>query len=335
MNLPLIYWRIGVSYKCRLYNNHPNRYFSLMRDGRKSMLKTLVLAPRPWSFTMTAVSVTLGSVAVLPEYGFSWLLFILTLSGAVLVHGATNVLNDYFDFASGVDRPGAPTTLYRRHPLVEGDLSKRGVLALSFSLYSAAALAAAALAVLSGPAVLLFVLAGAVASVFYTAGPVAYKYRGLGEASVFLVWGPVMMTGSHFVQHGSLDAVLPVLLLSLPQGLWVAMVILANNLKDVDFDGGSGVRTLAVVLGRKGGYLLFAVFASIAYLSVAVPSVSRMLSPWYLLVLITIPMTVRLLVKLAPPNPVPPDADPVTARSGTLFGVVLIAACLLARVYPW
>jgi len=46
--------------------------------------------------------------------------FFITLVGAILVHGATNVLNDYFDTKYNVDTIMAPTTKYRPHPIIGG-----------------------------------------------------------------------------------------------------------------------------------------------------------------------------------------------------------------------
>ena len=46
---------------------------------------------------------------------------------------------------------------------------------------------------------------GAFAGVFYTAPPLRYKYRALGEISVFLIWGPLMVEGAYFVQRQALE----------------------------------------------------------------------------------------------------------------------------------
>jgi hypothetical protein len=54
------------------------------------------------------------------------------------------------------------------------------------------------------------------------------------------MWGPVIVGGTYFVQRGSLspDAVL----ISVPFGLLVALVLLANNLRDIDYDRSAGSR---------------------------------------------------------------------------------------------
>jgi 1,4-dihydroxy-2-naphthoate octaprenyltransferase len=142
-------------------------------------LKIWFLATRPWSFTMTAISVGVGGAVAALDGAFDVWLFLLTLVGAVCVHGATNLINDYFDYKSGVDRPGAPTTLYRPHPLVQGLISPRAVLWVSAGLYAIAAIIGLALLALKGAGLLWFILVGAIASFFYTAGPIKYKYLAL------------------------------------------------------------------------------------------------------------------------------------------------------------
>ena len=297
-------------------------------------LKILILATRPWSFTMTGLSVVLGSLAVVGPR-FSWLHFAANLLGMICIHAATNVLNDFFDYRSGVDKPGAPTTLYRRHPLVEGDLTPTAVLVLSISLYATAGVLGVFLILSRGLNIAIIALIGALASIFYTAGPVHYKYRALGELSVFLMWGPLMMLGSFYVQHVTWSGFLPVVLLSIPQGLWVALVILANNLKDIEFDGDSQIRTLGTILGRKGAVRLFSVMAVLTYVTTFAFAAVGIVPRLCMLVVLSIPKTLSLVRHLAGPSAIPADADPQTAQSGMVFGILLALGLLLARFLPW
>ena len=66
---------------------------------------------------------------------FSPNLALLVLVGMIAIHGATNIFNDLFDTIYGADRPGAPTTLYRRHPILTGSFSPREILVFSMVLY--------------------------------------------------------------------------------------------------------------------------------------------------------------------------------------------------------
>jgi 1,4-dihydroxy-2-naphthoate octaprenyltransferase len=293
-------------------------------------LKIWFLATRPWSFTMTAISVGVGGAVAALDGAFDVWLFLLTLVGAVCVHGATNLINDYFDYKSGVDRPGAPTTLYRPHPLVQGLISPQAVLWVSAGLYAIAAIIGLALIVLKGAGLLWFILVGAIASFFYTAGPIKYKYLALGELAVFLMWGPVIVGGTYFVQRGSLspDAVL----ISVPFGLLVALVLLANNLRDIDYDRSAGIATLGTLLGQQKTRVLYQGLILLAYLATALLIALKILSPWGLLVFFSAPVAFRLIRTLQ--REIPNDADARTAQLDTLFGVWLIVGLILEKIFP-
>jgi 1,4-dihydroxy-2-naphthoate octaprenyltransferase len=293
-------------------------------------LKIWFLATRPWSFTMTAISVGVGGAVAALDGAFDVWLFLLTLVGAVCVHGATNLINDYFDYKSGVDRPGAPTTLYRPHPLVQGLISPQAVLWVSAGLYAIAAIIGLALLALKGAGLLWFILVGAIASFFYTAGPIKYKYLALGELSVFLMWGPVIVGGTYFVQRGSLspDAVL----ISVPFGLLVALVLLANNLRDIDYDRSAGIATLGTLLGQQKTRVLYQGLILLAYLATALLIALKILSPWGVLVFFSAPVAFRLIRTLQ--REIPNDADARTAQLDTLFGVWLIIGLILEKIFP-
>jgi len=293
-------------------------------------LKIWVLATRPWSFAMTAISVGVGGAVAALDGPFDIGLFVLTLIGAVCVHGATNLVNDYFDYKSGVDRPGAPTTLYRPHPLVQGLISPQAVLWVSFGLYAIAALIGLALIGLKGAGLLWFIVIGAIASFFYTAGPIKYKYLALGEFSVFLMWGPVIVGGTYFVQRGSLSP--EAILISLPFGLLVALVLLANNLRDIDYDRSAGITTIGTLLGQRKTRALYQGLILTAYLAIAVLIVLKILSPWGVLVFFSAPVAVRLIKIFQ--QEIPNDADARTSQLDMLFGVWLIIGLILERIFP-
>ena len=93
------------------------------------------LASRPWSFTMTAISVSVGAALAAIDGDFSWILYLMTLLGTILLHAATNLINDYYDVKSGVDTQEVSTAQYRPHPLVEGKLKAEHVAFAAYLLY--------------------------------------------------------------------------------------------------------------------------------------------------------------------------------------------------------
>jgi 1,4-dihydroxy-2-naphthoate octaprenyltransferase len=286
------------------------------------------LAARPWSFTMTAISVSVGSTVAAVEGEFSWPLYLLTLIGAILMHAASNLINDFDDVRHGVDSPDVPTARYRPHPLMEGRLRLQQVRTAAYLLYLLAAVIGIFLAATRGMLVLFLGIIGTAAGITYTAAPLNYKYKALGEFSVFLMWGPLMVTGAYYVQRQAVSA--DALLISLPFGVLVALVLLANNIRDVVYDRSKGIQTLAIVLGERWGISVYLGLIVAAYLAVVVMSLFGPLTIWSLLVLLSTPLAVKLLRQMA--RDIPLDADAQTAKLDTAFGLLLVFS-LVVKVW--
>ncbi len=293
-----------------------------------SFYKKWFLATRPWSFTMTAVSVSMGSVMGAIDGGFSWFLYLLALTGVVFMHAAANLFNDYYDVLSGVDTLEVSTAQYRPHPLVEGSLTVREVLAEAVILFVLAGVIGIFLAATRGWMILVLALIGACAGLFYTAPPFKYKYKALGEISVFLMWGPLMVEGAYFVQRQTLS--LDALWVSLPFGVLVALVLLANNLRDTADDREKGIKTLSIMTGHHKGIWLYVLLVACAYVSVVVMAFTGPLNHWSLIVLISLPLFFSLLNKMIH-NP-PLDADAQTAKLNTAFGILLLISLVIGSL---
>ncbi len=289
---------------------------------------TLFLITRPWSFPMTLISVGFGILYALWIKGVADVLSsLLALAGAVLLHAMVNLLNDYFDYRFGVDRPGVGTVAYRPHPIVHGVLSPSGVAVYGFGLGVAALAIGAIIAALSKPLVLLFGGIGFLLAYAYTGPPFKLKYVGLGEPTVFAVWGPLMALGGYYVASGSLD--LSVVLASTPLGMLVAAVLLANNLRDIDSDREVGVKTLAVILGRRRATTLYQVLIMGGPALTALLAVIGYLPPLSIAVLALMPKALSLARIMENP---PPDADPRTAQLVLAYGLVVLASLGLQTV---
>jgi 1,4-dihydroxy-2-naphthoate octaprenyltransferase len=290
-----------------------------------TLYRNWFLASRPWSFVMTAISIGVGGAVAATDGPFAWGLFGLTLVGMVLVHAATNLINDYYDIRSGVDSTEVATAHYRPHPLGEGKLGQENVRRTAYVLFFLGGAIGVWLAVTRGWPILVFGLVGLFASLAYSAPPVSYKYIALGEFSVFLMWGPLMVEGSYFVQRQafSLDA----LWISLPFGVIVALVLLANNLRDIVHDTSQNIRTIPIVLGRRKGFYLYAGLVSLAYTCILLMVIFGVLSLWSLLVFASLPLALRIFRIMV--REIPDDADARTAQLDTAFGVLLLISLIV------
>ena len=287
------------------------------------------LASRPWSFTMTAISVSVGGALGAIDGRFSWTLYLTTLVGTILLHAATNLMNDYYDVKSGVDTHEVSTAQYRPHPLVEGKLKAEHVRIAAYVLYGLSALIGVFLAATRGWELMWIGLIGAFASLTYTATPLKYKYSALGEISVFLMWGPLMVAASYFVQRQVFS--MSAFWVSLPFGVLVALVLLANNIRDITHDRGKGILTLAIVLGQRKGILLYGTLVVVAYLGIILMSIFGPLYLWSLIVLFSVPLALRLLRQML--KQIPADADARTAQLDTAFGVLLVISLVLEGMF--
>ncbi|MDG7013392.1 MAG: prenyltransferase [Nitrososphaerota archaeon] len=293
-------------------------------------VRAAFLSARPWSFTMTFSSVTMGALLAALAGEFDLPLYLLTLGGMVVFHAATNILNDYYDVRHGVDKPGAPTTKYRLHPGAAGEARLSTILDFSLGLYAVTLLAAAYLASVAGPAILFITAAGVVGSVLYTADPVVLKARGAGEATVFVMWGLLIPTGAYMVQTRAFSLV--PLVGGAPIGVFVALVLLANNIRDIDYDGSVNTRTLAVRLGVRAASRAYGWLLGIAYAYVLAEVLSGFVSAWSLLVLATLPGALPLWRMFR--GPVPDNADPKTAALALQFSVLYMVSLVLSVFLP-
>lgn len=291
--------------------------------------KDWLMATRPWSFALSLVSVSVGTLIAGETGPIFWGWFALACVGIICFHGTANILNDYFDTHYHVDQSDSPTAKYRPHPLLSGAFTSRQLLIEGIILMGVTIVIGLVLSYARSPLVFWIGLTGFLASVFYTAGPVKYKYKGLGEIFVFLMWGPFMVEGAYAVQRQALSG--KALLISIPFGVLVAMVVMANNIRDIAYDSRQPIKTISMILGRDRAIRFYAGFICAAYLFVGGMVLARVVSPWALLVFLSLPKAISLVKTFM--RQVPDAADANTAQLNTAFGVLFIAALVIQLVF--
>ena len=293
-------------------------------------LKEYFIATRPWSFTMSLISVSVGTLIAAEEGPILWGWYALVCLGIVCFHATANVYNDFFDTRYKVDQPDSPTARYRPQPILAGMFTP-GQLLMEGLVLNVITIAVGLILSFQRSFLVFWIgFIGFLASVFYTAGPVKYKYRAWGEFFVFLMWGPLMFEGAYAVQRQALSV--QALYLSIPFGILVALVLLANNIRDIDYDSRQKIKTISILLGGRQSFRLYTGLILAAYLYIVVIVLLGILSPWGLLVLLSLPKAIRLLKTFT--QKIPEAADAITAQLDTIFGLLLIAALILNRTVP-
>ena len=296
----------------------------------KQRIKDYFIATRPWSFTMSLISVSVGTLVAAEDVPILWGWYVLVCIGIVCFHATANIYNDYFDTRYQVDQPDSPTARYRPQPILAGMFTPAQLLTEAIILNGITILIGLILSFGRSMLVFWIGLIGFLACVFYTAAPIKYKYRAWGEFFVFLMWGPLMFEGAFAVQRQAFS--LKAFYISIPFGILVGMVLLANNIRDIAYDSRQGIKTIGILLGSRRSFFLYAGFILAAYLYVIGMVLVGILSPWGLLVLLSLPKAIHLLKSFM--EKIPEAADAITAQLNTIFGLLLIVALILNRMVP-
>lgn len=249
------------------------------------------MATRPFSFTASIIPVLVGTFLAAQQDGdFKWLLFGMVMLASVMVHAASNLVNDYFDWRNGADKPAA---LGRGGAIQRGIIKPRGIFWFGIALFVVSTALGLLIVWMVGWQVLLFALPSLAAAYFYTGGPKPLGYVALGEATVFIFMGPMIVLGSYFVQTEQITWT--AFLLSVPVGLMVTAILQANNIRDIADDLEANKRTVATFIGRRWANMEFILLIAGAYAVTLVVALGGVTSAGLLLVFLTLPRAITVI----------------------------------------
>lgn len=206
-----------------------------------------LIASRSAVFILTALSALVGGLLAFRDGNINWIFFLVATLGLIFAHASNNLINDFVDYTKGIDRDNYYRAQYGPQPL-EHDLLRKNVF-LRYILFSLilASIAGVYLIMNTGNLTWMLSLAGLFFLLFYT-WPL--KYIGLGEPTVLLVWGPLMIGGTYYVVSGSVwswEAVLA----GLVYAIGPTSVLFGKHTDKIAEDSVKGVNTLPVILGEK------------------------------------------------------------------------------------
>lgn len=208
-----------------------------------------VLATRPWSFPASAMPVGVTLCWILcqqdtldtPLPATNWLLGLWALLNIIVVHAAGNVWSDIFDYRKGVDAPDT----YGVRILTDGVFTPRQLLRLSMCLQVVAVVAGIGLVLLTGLPLLYVGICGIALSLSYP----PLKYSALGDMVIMLCYALLPMLGTTFIVTGTFMP--QVLWLAVPVGSITVAILHVNNTRDIETDQRAGIRTFAMLTGRR------------------------------------------------------------------------------------
>jgi len=237
-------------------------------------------------------------------------LWALAAVGIVLAHVANNLMNDLWDLDVGTDSEAYPRALYAPHPVLSGVTTRRGlaVRALVVNLLDLVILAV--LVTERDWWILAFALGGFLLSLAYTAPPLRLKKRGLGEPTVLVVWGPLMVGGTYYAAVGHLPG--EMVLASIPYALLCTAVLMGKHIDKIPWDEPDGTRTLPVMLGEERARALTKLMMVAFYPLVGVAVALEAMPVLSLLCLVGIVKLARVWPSFSSPKPeAPPEGFPI------------------------
>lgn len=300
----------------------------------RSKLGIWFRAVRAFSFPASVVPVLVGAALAASHQGdVAWNLLPLVVVCSVLFHAATNVMNDYFDFRRGVDQD---YTFGSSGVLLGGLLKPWELLAAGWVMFVVGSALGLILVWVRGLPMLVLGVVGFIGGYCYTGTPGGYKYVALGDVLVFVLMGPLMVIGSYFALTGVYAAA--VLYVSIPVGCLVAAILASNNLRDIAHDAQASVKTLASVLGYRAAKWEYFLLVAGAYVSVVVMVLARVVTPWALVVFLSLPAAVAnvraVLQSREREHEEIATLDARTARLHLLFGLLFAGALVFERFVP-
>ena len=224
-------------------------------------IKSIFIAIRPKTLSVSIAPVLVGSSIALKDKIFNIDIFLLTLFAALFIQIGTNFANDVYDYIKGADNDNriGPTRAVQAELISVQNMKK-----LTFFAFSLAIICGIPLVIKGGIPILIIGLLSIVSGYAYTAGPYPLGYNGWGDLFVFCFFGPIAVCGTFFLQTQivSIESIISGLIL----GCLSVTLLCINNIRDIETDREAGKRTLAVRLGAKFVKIIFIMLFLFSYL---------------------------------------------------------------------
>ena len=231
---------------------------------------------------LTAVALSYGGIE------FSWIAAIASVIGVVFLHFALNLLDDWFDYKVGsaeartkVANEGFRGRMIKYPYLTSGEATHSQLLKAVMAFLLVAASMGGVVIAIRGWEILWWVAAGLIIGVSYSGGPLKLGFRGLGELVIFLMFGPLLVTGVYYAITGAIDWKMGCL--SIAIGLLVTNIVYSHSVLDSVPDAKMGKKTMAHLMGSAKGQIAFSAFLNTApYLIVVAGVALGQMHPAYL-----------------------------------------------------
>jgi 1,4-dihydroxy-2-naphthoate octaprenyltransferase len=270
------------------------------------LISRWLISTRAAVLIMTFLSAALAGIFALRDGSFQFLPWVILTVGFILAHASNNIFNDYTDFVRGVDKDNYFRTIYGAQPIASGLMTKRQHLTYFAVTAFLALLAGIYLIAINDWNIIIWILLGSgIFFVLFYTWPL--KYWAMGELSVLIVWGPLMIGGGYYVISHAWSW--NVVFASLPYVLGVTTVIFGKHIDKIKVDKEKKIFTLPVLIGEKASRIAILTMMFLPYLIIAFLIISKFFTPVMVIVLLAIPTLLKTYPLLLQPKPETRPAD--------------------------
>ncbi len=274
--------------------------------------------------------------------------FLLMFVSLLCIDLTTTGLNHYFDYKRAYLKTGYH---YEAHnPVSSGEFSPGKALSLLILLACVGMIAGLVLVYRTDLVVLMLGALAFAVGIGYSTGPLPLSRTILGELFsgffmgalipflAFYIHLPVNYIGTLEVVEGTIEIafniikIAPLLFASLPMVLFIANIMLANNICDAEEDIVNKRYTLPISIGRKNSLKLYQSNVIIAYGIVICSVLIKIMPMGYLLTLIASPMLYKQ-TQLFVSNPKKSETFKLSVKNFMVFSSMSLLGLFVAYVW--
>lgn len=285
---------------------------------------------RPHTLTASVVPVFVGTMFALTTHQINVWLFLAMLLASILIQSATNMFNEYYDFARGLDNE---KSVGIGGTIVRDGISPTTVKRMAFTFFAIAILLGIYICIESSWWIALIGLICMLFGYLYTGGPLPIAYTPFGELFSGFFMGTVIIGISYYIQTSVITS--SVIWLSIPIAIFIGGIMMSNNIRDLDGDKENGRKTVAILLGRKNAVRFLAIMFITAYFLTGLYILSDVLPVWSVIAFLSVIKASDVIRKFRgktkPLEMMPAMA--ATGKTNTLYGLLLGISLLVSNFF--
>ncbi len=254
------------------------------------MNKWLMIIRAPF-LPLSVVLAFLGTCIAWYDGAFHLGYALLAFLGILLAHISADVINEYFDYKSGIDLATKRTPFSGGSgALPMGLITPKQALWLGIITFVAIIPIGVYFVLVKGWLLLPLLLVAALCILIYT--PFILK-MGWPEWAPGLGMGALPVIGAYFVQTGEYNW--PLVVASVPSFILVHNLLLINEFPDVGADKQGGRRTLPIAIGQAGASKFYSAMTILVYLWVVGSVIAGVMPVYCLIALLTLPFAIKAI----------------------------------------